>query len=85
MRYWLFAEPAGKSSEPVWMIYSDEAIIAEYWEYWEGRMSAYNNAHGLSKYENVSVSNCIRDWVSTHWAVEATPEALLRIISAPKD
>lgn len=84
MNYWIYAEPVGTSSIPVWKIYSEEAIVAEYWTYWEARMDAYNVAHGLPKYTNISVSNCIQDWVSTNWAFLATPEYLQRIIEAPK-
>lgn len=84
MRYWLFAEPAGASSEPVWSIYSDDAILAEYWDYWLGRMTEYNLKQGLPEGTNCSPTRCINDWVSTNWAVVATPENLVQILSAPK-
>ena len=84
MRHWLFAEPVGDTSEPVWMVYSEDAIVAEYWETWERQGMAYNKAHGHDIYKDISRSNCIQDWVVVHWAVEATPENLLKIISAPK-
>lgn len=84
MRHWLFAEPVGTTNEPVWMVYSDEAIIAEYWDAWHRQGIAYNKAHGLDVNKNISAHNCIQDWVVVRWAVEATPENLLKIISAPK-
>lgn len=84
MRYWLFAEPVGSSSEPVWMIYSDDAILAEYWNHWSSKIIQANQAHGLPEGTNLSPLKCIDDWVTTRWAVPATPESLINIISAPK-
>jgi hypothetical protein len=84
MRYWIFVEPVGDSSEPVWKIYSDDAILAEYWETWKRQGVAYNNANGFEEYLGVSPLRCIEDWVVVHWAVAATRENLLNIISAPK-
>ena len=81
---WLYAEPAGKSSEPIWMIYSDDAILAEYWETWMQQGRAYNREHGLEEHNGISPLRCIDDWVTIHWAVPATAENLLNIISAPK-
>ena len=84
MRHWLYVEPAGMSSEPIWSVYSDDAILAEYWDYWLGRMTEYNLDHGLPEGTNCSPIRCINDWVSTHWAVPATPDNLAQILSAPK-
>lgn len=84
MTHWLFAEPAGESSEPIWMIYSDDAILATYWETWKAQGIAYNKAHGLEEHNGISPLRCIDDWITVHWAVPATPENLLNIISAPK-
>lgn len=84
MRYWLFAEPAGQSSEPIWMIYSDDAILAEYWEPWMQQGMAYNLANGLDEGNGINPMRCIDDWVVVHWAVPATQESLLQILSAPK-
>lgn len=74
MRYWLYAEPAGHSSEPIWTILSDEAVLAYYWNYWCERMTKAGKA------EAINTEDCLLDWASIHWAVEATPEALLGII-----
>lgn len=84
MRHWLFAEPAGESSEPIWSIYSDDAILAEYWTYWVDKMTRFNISTYRPEGTGVSPLRCIDDWVTTHWAVPATPENLLNIISAPK-
>jgi hypothetical protein len=84
MNYWLIAEPVGDTCEPVWMIYSDDAIIAEYWNTWERQGTAYNKANNLPRYTGISASRCIDDWVVVHWAVPATAETLQKIISAPK-
>lgn len=84
MRYWLFAEPVGESSEAVWMIYSDDAVLAEYWEKWMRHGMAYNREHGLDEGNGINPMRCIDDWVVIHWAVLATPENLVNIISAPK-
>lgn len=76
MKYWLYAEPAADfSAEPVYTILSDKAILAQYWDYWYDRMRLAG--HGAE----ISEQRCIEDWVTVHWAVEATPEALLRIIN----
>lgn len=77
MRYWLYVEPAGTSSEPIHTIMSDAAVLAEYWDYWCGRMTSAGKA------VHINTEDCILDWAVVHWAVEATPEALLQIMSAP--
>jgi hypothetical protein len=84
MRYWLFVEPVGETSEPVWMIYSDDAVLAEYWTAWVTKGMRYNHDNGLPGGTGLSPINCIDDWVTIHWAVPATPENLINIISAPK-
>lgn len=84
MRHWLFAEPVGESSEAVWMIYSDDAVLAEYWDTWMRHGMKYNLEHGLDEGSGINPMRCIDDWVMVHWAVLATPENLVNIISAPK-
>lgn len=79
MRYWVYCEPAdGHTSEPIYQVWSDKAILASYWNYWCGRMKQAGREHQISE------NNCITDWAATHWASPATPENLLRIIEAPK-
>lgn len=79
MRYWIYCEPVNaKSTEAIWQVWSDAAILAEYWEYWCGRM------RNVGRESQISENNCITDWAATHWAVPADAESLQRIISAPK-
>lgn len=84
MRFWLIAEPVGSGDEPVWKIYSDDAILAEYWTYWVEKMTQYNTNNNIPEGTGVNPLRCIDDWTMVNWAVEATPEALLNILSAPK-
>ena len=85
MKYWLTAEPIGNTSEPLWMIYSEDAIIAEYYETWQRQARAYNKAHGYDANKDISRNNCIQDWIVIHWATPATPESLFKIIQASND
>lgn len=76
MRYWIITEPvSATSSEPVYFIYSDQAVIDEYWNYWTGRMKQVGKEHMLDR------ETCIMDWATVHWAQEATPELLTRVVS----
>lgn len=84
MKHWLYVEPVGESVEPVWMVYSNDAILAEYWDRWSKHVMAINTEKGIDPGTGVSPLRCIDDWVTIHWAVEATPENLLNILSAPK-
>ena len=78
MRYWLTVEPASaECSEPVYTIMSDAAVLAQYFDYWSGRMAR------VGKADQINEEDCILDWATVHWAVPATPEALVKIISAP--
>lgn len=82
MKYYIIVEPAGRnSSAPVWLVYSEQAIIAEYWDSWKKRGMQYNRAHNLPELEGIDPNRCIEDWVVVHWAIEATPERLLRILN----
>lgn len=84
MRYWLYAQPVGEANEAVWMIYSDDAILATYWPTWMKHGMEYNRAHNMDEGKGINPLRCIDDWVIVHWAVPATPENLMNIISAPK-
>lgn len=77
----MYCEPAGQSSEPVWLVYSETAIIAEYWKSWNKRRLQYNAAHGLPEEHGHDPQRCIDDWIVVHWALEATPERLVKILS----
>lgn len=78
MRYWMYCEPVGESSEAVWHVWSDQAILADYWTRWCKLM------HKAGHDSQISENNYIIDWATTNWAIPATPENLLKIISAPK-
>ena len=78
MRYWIYCEPVGETAETVWQVWSEKAILAEYWDDWCRQMRAGNKANEIAE------TNCITDWIVTHWAVAATPENLQKIIQAPK-
>lgn len=78
MRYWIYCEPVGETSEAVWHVWSDAAILADYYEHWCELM------HKSGRESKISENNCITDWAATHWATPATHKNLRRIISAPK-
>lgn len=84
MRQWLIVEPVCDSIEPVWKIYSDDAILAEYWSEWMRQGMAWNADRNIDPGTGINPLRCIDDWVVVHWAVPATPESLLQILSAPK-
>ena len=80
MRYWMYCEPVNaKSSEAVWQVWSDAAILADYWEYWCRLMRL------AGRESQISENNCITDWAASHWANTATHENLQRIIQASED
>lgn len=75
----MYCEPVNaESSEPVWQVWSDQAILASYWDRWCVLMQK------AGRESQISENNCITDWAATHWANPATPENLQRIITAPK-
>lgn len=74
MRYWIYCEPAGDSSEPVWQIWSDKAILVSYWDYWCDIMRK------AGRESQISENHCVTDWVAMHWANPATLETLQRIV-----
>jgi hypothetical protein len=79
MRYWIYCEPVSEtSSEPVYHIYSDRAILDTYWDYWSTAMRA------VGRELQISENHCITDWAAVHWAWPADSESLQKIIQAPK-
>lgn len=78
MKYWMYCEPVGITSEPVYQVWSDAAILADYWTRWCELM------HKAGRESQISENNCITDWAAIHWANPATHENLQRIISASK-
>jgi hypothetical protein len=83
MRYWIYCEPVSETcDEAVWQVWSDKAILADYFENWRNRMKKAHKP--LSAFLEYDEQRCIADWATTHWAMPATPENLLKIIWAPK-
>jgi len=79
MRYWIYCEPVSEtSSTPVYQIFSDQAILDTYWDYWCKRMCE------VGRESQISENNCITDWTTIHWAVPATAETLAEMFGAPK-
>lgn len=74
----MYCEPVGETAEAVWHVWSDAAILADYWTRWCNLMRV------AGRESQISENNCITDWAATHWATPATPENLQRIVSAPK-
>jgi len=66
MRHFTYSYPAEDGSE-VQVTLSEEEILQEFWEYWEGQM--------LKKYDKtnpiICEANCIEDWVTVNWAEPA--------------
>lgn len=67
MRYWRldYQNMAGKD---ITRILSDDDIIAEYWNYWYGKMTAKFGKDYVD--QNFSKSDCIDDWSVVNWAVQ---------------
>jgi len=77
-------EPAGlDGKEAVYSIYSDAAIIEEYWDSWESLGVLHNAKASLEKQVPLTHENCIQDWVSVNWASQLNPAAVENIIPAP--
>lgn len=75
MRYWIYVEPVKDSSEPVYVIMEDKAVLAEYWDYWCDRMRS------VGKESLINKEDCILDWATLHWAQVATLDVLKEIVS----
>ena len=81
MRYYMYCEPAGKNTgEPVYHVMSERGIYEGwYWDHWKERMEAIGKflPNSLALMQEL----CLDDFCVVHWAVEATPEELQKIIS----
>jgi hypothetical protein len=78
MRYWIYVEPCTLlSSEPVYHIMSDEAVIAVYWDYWREKMTRA----GLEQL--LDTERCITDWATVNWAQEVTLQVLSQFVTEP--
>lgn len=72
MRYWMITEPVEGSSVPVYHIYSDDAIIEEYWTYFSNM--------GARRGVKATPEECIDHWVVVHWAQEVTRQVLEQFV-----
>lgn len=77
----MYCEPAGaNSSEPVWTIMSERAIVeGDYWDRWSQRMRAVGKF--MENSPEFMRAQCLDDFCVVNWAVEATPEELAKVIS----
>jgi len=80
MRYFLYVEPTGKSSEPTYTIMSEGAVLADYWEYWVKWMMKANKELDYSNIE-VLQSCCIDDFCTVHWATELTKDSAVEWVT----
>lgn len=62
MRYFSYVIPDDNDWEVTKMVYSEQEILMEFWEFWCKEMKG----NGFS--ELISQENCIQDWVTYHWA-----------------
>jgi hypothetical protein len=63
MRHWTIAYP-DEHNNHIEETLSEDQIIAEYWEYWCGKMRQVGREHLISR------ERCIEDWCVIHWAWE---------------
>jgi hypothetical protein len=49
-------------NNPITEILTEEEILAEYWEYWKGKMES------VGKFDLITKENCLDDWMILHWA-----------------
>ena len=68
MRYWTIAYP-GDNDEPITETLSEDEIIAQYWNYWYGKMCEKYGKEHVDK--NYTRQDCIDDWCIVHWAWES--------------
>jgi hypothetical protein len=61
MKYWTIVFP-GEHGQHVQETWSEDQIIASYWDYWCGKMT------NVKKTELISRERCIDDWRFVHWA-----------------
>lgn len=63
MKYWTIIYP-GEHGQHVQETFSEDQIIASYFEYWKSKMIKVN------KQDLITFENCIEDWKIIHWACE---------------
>lgn len=63
MKFWTIQYP-GEHGQHVQETFSEDQIIASYFEYWKSKMIKVN------KQDLITFENCIEDWKVIHWAIE---------------
>jgi hypothetical protein len=53
---------------------SEQAVLAEYWEYWKTKCLE----SGIDL-EFITEENCIKDWVTIYWAAEISENLMKNI------
>lgn len=61
MKYYTICYP-GEHGQHVQETFSEIQILQSYFDYWFGKMREVN------KLDEVTIQNCIEDWVVGHWA-----------------
>lgn len=74
MKYYTIVNPL--SPDPI--VFSEEDILADYWEYWKKQMEEIKKKHSNYKYVPITKEECIKDWVVVNWAWESTKEEILK-------
>lgn len=63
MKYYTICYP-GEHGQHVQETFSEYQILKSYFDYW------YSQMRKVGKSDEVSIKNCIQDWVVGHWAWE---------------
>lgn len=70
-KYWTIVYP-DENNNTIYETLSEDEIIAQYWDYWYGRMCAkFGKEHVDANYTR---RECIEDWCIVHWAWSSNDE-----------
>lgn len=62
-KVWVHVEP-DKDGNPVYIRYTEEQILKEYYDFWCYKTRKAGRTHLITERE------CIKDWVAIHWSWE---------------
>jgi hypothetical protein len=65
---WSYSSPTDQPGVFIIYVYTEAAILREYWVDWSSEMIE------LEREDQISEQNCISDWVQKHWAVPYNDE-----------